>query len=139
MNKSLVSFRGPYSMVYRLERVYTLTAIRSCQFSQGDIYWPQGMWSQRWDLDRPDRDSQGFNGVNPTSVTTARPGGILFEISPLENSHDLLWYMSDTTSLVSLKRSSKRLFNRLKCKKRHPYCSILPTQAEQMYSTALRG
>ena len=43
-----------------------------------------------WGLDEPGGDSQGFGGVNPTYVTTARPGGILFEISPLKNSHDLL-------------------------------------------------
>ncbi len=35
-----------------------------------------------WGLDEPGRDSQGFDSVNPTYVTTARPGGILFEISP---------------------------------------------------------
>ncbi len=29
-----------------------------------------------WGLDEPDGDSQGFRGVNPTYVTTARPGGI---------------------------------------------------------------
>ena len=53
------------------------------------------MWPQGWGLDEPDGVSQGFHGVNPTSVTTPRPGGILFEISPFENSHDLLWYMND--------------------------------------------
>ena len=85
-----------------------LSAIRSYPFSQGDIYWPHGMWPQRWDLDEADGDSQGFHGVNPTSVTYARPGGILFEISPLENSHDLLWYMNDTNRLLSLHGSLKR-------------------------------
>jgi hypothetical protein len=60
------------------------------------------MWSQRWGLERPGGDSQGSHGVKPTSVTTESPGGILFEISPLENSHDLLWHMRDTTRLVSL-------------------------------------
>jgi len=35
-----------------------------------------------WGLDEPDGDSQGFRGVNPTYLATARPGGILFEISP---------------------------------------------------------
>ena len=59
------------------ERDMTIS-IRSCPFSQGDIYWPHGMWSQRWGLDGPGGDSQGFHGVNPTSVTYARPGGILF-------------------------------------------------------------
>ena len=83
-----------------------LTPIRSCQFPQGDIYWPHGMWSQRWALDGPDGDSQGFHGVNPTSVTTARPSGILFKISPFENSHDLLWYMNDA-SCLSLRRYLK--------------------------------
>jgi hypothetical protein len=41
-------------------------------------------------------------------VTTARPGGILLEISPLENSHDLLWDTNDTNSLASLQRHLKR-------------------------------
>ena len=44
-------------------------------------------------------DSEGFQGVNPTSVTTARSGGILFEISPLENSHDLLWEINGASCL----------------------------------------
>ena len=127
LNESIVSFKSAYSMVYRLENVYILTPIRSCQFSQGDIYRPQGMWSQRWGLNGPDRDSQGFHGVNPTSVTYARPGGILFEISSFENSHDLLCYMNDTTSSVSLHESLKRLSNRVKCKKRYPYPSLLPS------------
>ena len=84
-----------------------LIVIRSCPFSQGDIYWPQGTWSQRWGLNNPEGNSKGFCGVNPSSATTARPGGILFEISPLENSHDLLSYMEDTNSLVSLPRHLK--------------------------------
>ncbi len=29
-----------------------------------------------WGLDELDANSQGFQGVNPTYVTTARPGGI---------------------------------------------------------------
>jgi len=53
-----------------------LTSIRSCQFSQGAIYKLQGMWSNMWSLDEPERDSQGFRGVNPTYLTTARPSGI---------------------------------------------------------------
>ncbi len=48
-----------------------------------------------WDLDEPGKDSQGFRGVNPTYVTTARPGGIVFEISPFKNSHDLLQNVND--------------------------------------------
>jgi hypothetical protein len=32
-------------------------------------------------------------------VITARSGGILFEISALENSHDLLWEMSGASCL----------------------------------------
>jgi hypothetical protein len=43
-----------------------------------------------WGLDEPDGDSQGFPGVNPTYLATARPGGIFLEISPFKNSHDLL-------------------------------------------------
>ncbi len=43
-----------------------------------------------WGLDEPEGDSQGFEGVNPTYVTTARPRGIFLEISPFKNSHDLL-------------------------------------------------
>ena len=82
LNKRLVSFKGAYSMVYWLENVYILASIRSCQFSQGDIYWPHGICSQRWGSDDPGGDSQGFHGANPPSVTYARPGGILFEISP---------------------------------------------------------
>ncbi len=31
-----------------------------------------------WGLGEPDGDSQGFDSVNPTYLTTARPGGILF-------------------------------------------------------------
>jgi hypothetical protein len=41
---------------------------------------------QSWGLNNPEGNSKGFRGVNPSSVTTARPGGILFEISPLENT-----------------------------------------------------
>jgi hypothetical protein len=59
-------------------------------FSQGAIYKGQGMWSNMWGLDEPGKDSQGFRGVNPTYLTTARLGGIFFEISPFKNSHDLL-------------------------------------------------
>ena len=100
LNKSLVSYKRVSSMVYSVENVYILTAIRSCQFSQGDIYWPHGRWPQRCGLEGPGGDSQGFRGVTPTSVTTARPGGILFKISPFENSHDLLWYVDDTNRLL---------------------------------------
>jgi hypothetical protein len=46
-------------------------------------------------LDEPGEDSQGFGGVTPTYLTTARPGGILFEISPFKNSHDLLSNVND--------------------------------------------
>jgi len=53
------------------------------------------MWSNMWGLEEPDRDSQGFRGVNPTYVTTARSGGIFFEISPFKNSHDLLQNVND--------------------------------------------
>jgi len=53
-----------------------VTSIRPCQFSQGAIYKPHGMWSNMWGLDDPGDNSQGFRGVNPTYVTTARPGGI---------------------------------------------------------------
>ena len=42
-----------------------------------------------WGLDEPGQDSQGLGDVNPTYLTTARPGGIFFEISPFKNSHDL--------------------------------------------------
>jgi hypothetical protein len=77
-------------MVYSLENVHIIAPIRSCLFSQGDIYRSHGRWSHMWGLDEPGGNSQGFGGVNPTFVTTARPGGILFEISPLKNSHDLL-------------------------------------------------
>jgi hypothetical protein len=76
--KKLASFKSVYSMVYWLENGHILTAIRSCQFSDGDIYEPYGSWPQRWDLNEPDGDSQGFKGVNPTSVAYAGPGGILF-------------------------------------------------------------
>ena len=41
-----------------------------------------------WGLDEIGRDSQGFNSVNPTYLSTARPGGIFFEISPFKNRHD---------------------------------------------------
>jgi hypothetical protein len=67
-----------------------IRAIRPWPFSQGAIYKGQGMLSNMWGLDELDRDSQGFRGVNPTYVTTARPGGIFFEILPFKNSHDLL-------------------------------------------------
>jgi len=63
-------------MVHWLENVYTLTSIRPCPFSQGAIYKPQGMWSNMRGLDEPGKDSQGFRGVNPPYVTTARPSGI---------------------------------------------------------------
>ena len=72
-----------------------ITSIRSCPFSQGAIYWPQGMWSNMWGLDEPDGDSQGFHSVNPTYLTTAWRGGIFFEISPFKNSHDLLSNVND--------------------------------------------
>jgi hypothetical protein len=55
------------------------------------------MWSNMWGLDEPDGESQGFRGVNPTYLTTARPGGISFEISPLKNSHDLLQNVNDSS------------------------------------------
>jgi len=90
-------------MVYWLESGYTITSIRSCQFSQGlpaialaqarqagAIYGPQRRWTNVWGLDEIDGDSQGFDSVNPTYLATARPGGIFFEISPFKNSHDLL-------------------------------------------------
>jgi len=86
----LVSFKSVCLVVYLLENVYIITSIRACLFSQGAIYKPQGMWSNMWGLAEPDRDSQGFRGVNPTYLTTARPGRISFEISPFKNSHDLL-------------------------------------------------
>ncbi len=55
-----------------------------------------------WGLDEQGQDSQSFGSVNPTYLTTARPGGIFFEISPFKNSHHLLsnvngyslWFMS---------------------------------------------
>jgi hypothetical protein len=31
-----------------------------------------------WGLDKQGKDSQGFRGVNPTYLTTARPGGTFF-------------------------------------------------------------
>jgi len=34
-----------------------------------------------WGLDEPGQDSQGLGDVNPTDLTTARLGGIFFEIS----------------------------------------------------------
>ena len=86
----LVSFKTVYPIVYWLEKVCIITSIRSCPFSQGAIYRPHGRWSNMWGLDEPGKDSQGFRGVNPTYSTTAGPGGIFFEISPFENSHDLL-------------------------------------------------
>jgi len=79
-----------FTQVYWSENVYTVTSIRSCPFSQGAIYKGQGMWSNMWSLDEPAKDSQGFRGVNPTYLTTARLGGIFFEIAPFKNSHDLL-------------------------------------------------
>jgi len=100
---SLVSFKSVYSMVYWSENVYIITSIRSCPFSQGPpaialaqarragaIYEGQGMWPNMWGLDEPGKDSQGFQRGNPTYLTTARPRGIFFEISPFKNSHDLL-------------------------------------------------
>jgi len=48
-----------------------------------------------WGLGEPGKDSQGFRGVNPTYSTTARPGGIFFEISPFKNSRDLPWNVND--------------------------------------------
>ena len=48
-------------------------------------------------LDEPGKDSQGFQYANPTYLTTARPGGISFEISPLKNSHDLLQNVNDSS------------------------------------------
>ena len=83
-------FKSVYPTVYWVENRYIITSIRSCPFSQGAIYRPQERWSNMWGLDEPDGDSQGFGGVNPTYVTTARPGGIFFKISPFKNSHDLL-------------------------------------------------
>jgi len=77
-------------MAYWLENLHIVTSIRPCPFSQGAIYRPQGMWSNMWGLDEPDGDSQGFRGVNPTYLATARSGAIFFEISPFKNSHDLL-------------------------------------------------
>jgi len=35
-----------------------------------------------WGLDEPGKDSRGFHGVNPTYLTTAKPSGMFFEISP---------------------------------------------------------
>ena len=43
LNKSLIAFKSVSSMAYSLGHIYTLTAIRSCPFSHGDIYWPHGM------------------------------------------------------------------------------------------------
>jgi hypothetical protein len=48
------------------------------------------MWANMWSLDEPEGDFQGFRGVNPTYLATARPGGIFFKISPFKNSHDLI-------------------------------------------------
>ena len=48
-------------------------------------------------FDEPGKDSQGFQYANPTYLTTARPGGISFEISPLKNSHDLLQNVNDSS------------------------------------------
>ena len=71
-----------HSIIYWLGNIYVTTSIRSCPFFQGAIYKPQGMWSNMWGLDEPDRHSWGFRGVNPTYLATARPSGIFFEISP---------------------------------------------------------
>jgi len=71
----LVSFKSIGRMLYRLENVYIVTSIRSCQFPQGDIYWPRGRWSNMWGLSELGQDSQGFRGVNSTYLTTARLGG----------------------------------------------------------------
>ena len=72
----LVSFKSIGRMLYRLENVCIVTSIRSCQFPQGDIYWPRGRWPNMWGLSELGQDSQGFRGVNPTYLTTARLGGI---------------------------------------------------------------
>jgi len=48
-----------------------------------------------WGFNEPVKDPQGFRGVNPTYVTTARLGGIFCEISPFKNSHDLLSNVED--------------------------------------------
>jgi hypothetical protein len=74
-----------------------ITSNRSCQFSQGDIYRPQGRWPNIWGLDDPDQRSQGFRGVNPKYLATADPGGILSKISPFENRHALF-----TTIMITL-------------------------------------
>ncbi len=68
-------------MVYWLENGTIITSIRPWPFSQGAIYKGQGMLSNMWGLDELDRDSQGFRGVNPTYLTTARSGGIFLDIA----------------------------------------------------------
>jgi hypothetical protein len=40
---------------------------------------------------------------------------------PLENSHDLLWHVSDTNSHLFLKRYLKRDIQQGEVKKRYPY------------------
>ena len=87
------------------------------------------MWSQRWGLNYPEGDSQGFRGVSPTSVTTAGPGGIPFTISALENSHDLLWEMTGA-SCVWINQSLKTGIQQDEVQKKHPYPSIAKTQPE---------
>jgi hypothetical protein len=74
-----------------------ITFTRSWQFSQGDIYRPQGRWPNIWGLDEPLPESHGFRGVNPKNLATADPGGILSKISPFENRHALF-----TTVMITL-------------------------------------
>jgi hypothetical protein len=49
-------------------------------------------------------------GVNPKYLTTAKPGGIVSEISPFENCHDLVppeWPLS-TSMMPTLSDTAKR-------------------------------
>jgi hypothetical protein len=71
-----------YLMVYWLENVYTITSMRSCQFSQGDIYRLGRTWPNMWCLAEPGKDSQGFRGENLAYLTTERSGGIFLRYRP---------------------------------------------------------
>ena len=75
----------------------------------------------------------------PTAVTTASSGGISFEISPLENSHDLLWYMSNTNSLVSIQRYFSRGIQQGGVQKKISISLHITKASRQICSTALRS
>ncbi len=47
------------------------------------------MWPNIWGFEKSGANYQSFGGINPIYLSTAKSGGIFFEIPPFEDSHPL--------------------------------------------------